>query len=74
MVGNGEITPIKVKRVVNEEDLNDQLSSIQGQILSRTRLATIIEEFGLYADDRDRVPIEELVDRLRSAVIVKPME
>lgn len=56
------------------EDVNHQLSSIQEQILSRTRLEAIIEKFGLYAEDRGRIPVEELIEKLRSAVIVKPME
>ena len=62
-----------VKPVVTE-DLNQRLASMQGQILGRTRLQPIIEKFGLYAEDRKRVPMEELVDRLRNSVTVKPLE
>ena len=62
-----------VKPVVTE-DLNQRLASMQGQILGRTRLQPIIEKFGLYAEDRKRVPMEELVDRLRTSVTVKPLE
>jgi polysaccharide chain length determinant protein (PEP-CTERM system associated) len=62
-----------VKPVVSEE-LNHRLASMQEQILSRTRLQPIIEKFGLYAKDRGRVHIEDLVERLRNAVVVKPME
>lgn len=62
-----------VKPVVTE-DLNQRLASMQGQILGRTRLQPIIEKFGLYAEDRKRVPLEELVDKLRNSVSVKPLE
>ena len=62
-----------VKPVVTE-DLNQRLASMQGQILGRTRLQPIIEKFGLYAEDRKRVPLEELVDKLRNSVTVKPLE
>jgi polysaccharide chain length determinant protein (PEP-CTERM system associated) len=62
-----------VKPVVTE-DLNHRLASMQEQILSRTRLQPIIEKFSLYPNDRDRVHIDELVERLRSAVTIKPME
>jgi polysaccharide chain length determinant protein (PEP-CTERM system associated) len=61
-----------VKPVVTE-DLNHRLASMQEQILSRTRLQPIIEKFGLYPSDRDRVHIDDLVDRLRGAVTIKPM-
>ena len=54
-----------VKPVVTE-DLNHRLASMQEQILSRTRLQPIIEKFGLYPRDRDRVHIDELVERLRA--------
>jgi polysaccharide chain length determinant protein (PEP-CTERM system associated) len=44
------------------------------QILSRTRLQPIIEKFGLYAEVRSRVHIEDLVEKLRTAVEIKPLE
>jgi polysaccharide chain length determinant protein (PEP-CTERM system associated) len=59
---------------VDTEGLNRRLASMQEQILSRTRLEAIIEKLGLYAKDRGRVPIQELVEKLRTAVIVRPME
>jgi polysaccharide chain length determinant protein (PEP-CTERM system associated) len=62
-----------VKPVVTE-DLNQRLASMQGQILGRTRLQPIIEKFGLYAEDRKQISMEELVDRLRKSVTVKPLE
>jgi polysaccharide chain length determinant protein (PEP-CTERM system associated) len=60
-------------RPVVTEDLNHRLASMQEQILSRTRLEPIIEKFGLYPRDRDRRHIDELVERLRTAVMIKPM-
>jgi uncharacterized protein involved in exopolysaccharide biosynthesis len=44
------------------------------QILSRTRLQPIIDKFGLYAKDRDRVHMDDLVERLRTAVTIPPIE
>jgi polysaccharide chain length determinant protein (PEP-CTERM system associated) len=66
------VGPDYVKPVVSE-DLNHRLVSMQEQILSRTRLQPIIEKFGLYPNDRDRVHIDDLVERLRGAVAIKPM-
>jgi protein tyrosine kinase modulator len=56
------------------EDLNHRLASMQQQILSRTRLEPIIDKFGLYAQDREKVHIEDLVERLRSSVTVTGLE
>jgi polysaccharide chain length determinant protein (PEP-CTERM system associated) len=66
--------PTEFVKPVVTEDLNHRLASMQEQILSRTRLQPIIEKFGLYPALRGKVHIEELVDRLRTAVLVKPMD
>jgi polysaccharide chain length determinant protein (PEP-CTERM system associated) len=66
--------PTEFVKPVVTEDLNHRLASMQEQILSRTRLQPIIEKFGLYANERRRINIEDLVERLRTAVIVKPMD
>ena len=73
LVDQPTVGPDYVKPVVTE-DLNHRLASMQEQILSRTRLQPIIEKFGLYPNDRDRVHVDELVERLRGAVKIKPME
>jgi polysaccharide chain length determinant protein (PEP-CTERM system associated) len=67
------VGPDYVKPVVTE-DLNHRLASMKEQILSRTRLQPIVEKFGLYAEVRGRVHIEDLVERLRTAVEIKPLE
>jgi polysaccharide chain length determinant protein (PEP-CTERM system associated) len=73
LVEQPTVGPDYVKPVVTE-DLNHRLVSMQEQILSRTRLQPIIEKFGLYPSDRDRVHIDDLVERLRGVVTIKPME
>lgn len=62
-----------VKSVVTE-DLNHRLASMQDQILSRTGLQPIIEKFDLFAQERGRIHMEGLVERLRNAVTITPME
>src|SRR5260370_4793297 len=49
-----------VKPVVSE-DLNQRLASMREQILSRTRLQHLIEQFGLYGNATKRVPMEDAV-------------
>src|SRR5215475_1147801 len=56
------------------DDLNRHLASMQEQILSRANLESIIERFGLYPSDRGRVHLEELVERSKDAISVKPLE
>jgi uncharacterized protein involved in exopolysaccharide biosynthesis len=73
LVEQPTVGPDYVKPVVTE-DLNHRLASMKEQILSRTRLQPIIEKFGLYAADRGTVHIEDLVERLRTAVEIKPLE
>ena len=66
--------PTEFVKPVVTEDLNHRLASMQEQILSRTRLQPIIEKFGLYANERRRKNMEDLVEKLRTAVTVKPMD
>jgi len=47
---------------------------MQEQILSRTRLQPIIDRFGLYRKDVGKVPMEELLDRMRKNTSVKPVQ
>lgn len=73
LVEQPTVDPTIVQPVISE-DLNRRLAAMKEQILSRTRLQPIIEKFGLYAEDRGRVHIEDLVERLRTAVDIKPLE
>ncbi len=62
-----------VKPVVTE-DLSQRLASMKEQILSRTRLEPIIEKFNLYPNDRAKLHMEDLIDRLRKAIVISPLE
>jgi polysaccharide chain length determinant protein (PEP-CTERM system associated) len=66
--------PTKYVEPVVSDDLNHRLATMQEQILSRTRLEPIIEKFDLYSSERGRVHIDDLVERLRSAITLKPVE
>jgi len=59
---------------VVSDDLNHRLATMQEQILSRTRLQPIIEKLNLYSEDKNQVHIDDLVERLRGAITVKPVE
>jgi len=51
-----------------------RLNTISQEIMSRTRLEKIIQEFNLYMDLRNKVPMEEVVETMRKAVEVKVQE
>jgi polysaccharide chain length determinant protein (PEP-CTERM system associated) len=52
-------------------DLDERLKSITQQIMSRTRLEEIITQLDLYPTERNSVPMEDLVVRLREAIEVE---
>jgi polysaccharide chain length determinant protein (PEP-CTERM system associated) len=62
--------PENYVRSVIGEQLSQRLATMQEQILSRTRLQPVIEKFDLYKEDRNRVPMEDLVARLRKSINV----
>ncbi len=67
------VVPDNYVKPVVSEDLNQRLASMQGQILSRTRLQHLVEQFNLFKNDANRVPTELLVERLRKSISVTPV-
>jgi len=53
------------------DSVANRLSTISQEIQSRTRLEKVIQEFNLYADFRDSVPMEVLVEKMRKGIDVK---
>lgn len=54
-----------------DSDIQRQLNSITQQILSRTRLLTIIDHLNLYAQDRKRVNDEVLVEKMQKDIEIE---
>lgn len=50
------------------ENIEDRLGAIREQILSRTRLETIINDLDLYADQRREYLMEDLVEKMRDDI------
>ena len=59
---------------LNSDNTNQRLAAMQQQILSRSRLEPVIQELGLYHKDIDRVPMEDLVERLRRTITITPIQ
>ncbi|MGH9557025.1 MAG: XrtA system polysaccharide chain length determinant [Terriglobales bacterium] len=68
LVEQQKVPTAYVKPVVTEE-ITARLATMQGQILSRSRLQPIIERFGLYKE-RKSVPMEVLVEEVRSHITI----
>jgi polysaccharide chain length determinant protein (PEP-CTERM system associated) len=62
-----------VKPVVNT-DLSNRLASMKQQILSTSRLQPIIEKYSLYPGDRQKLLMDDRVEKLRQVVEVAMME
>lgn len=56
------------------ESVVSRLNTISQEILSRTRLERVIEEFNLYPDLRKKAPKEEVIEKMRRAIEVKVQE
>ncbi len=54
-----------------DSDIQHQLDSITQQILSRTRLLRIIDNLGLYAQDRKHKSPDELVESMRKDIEIE---
>src|SRR5271156_1071268 len=63
----------KIVDPLDTTDINQRLSSMQQQILSRSRLEPIIRQFNLYPRDVNRKSIDALVARLQKAIEVTPI-
>lgn len=51
--------------------LEDRLQSISQQILSRTRLERVIQDFNLYAEERRNLIMEDVIEGMRSDINVE---
>jgi polysaccharide chain length determinant protein (PEP-CTERM system associated) len=69
--------PNQILSQLDTTSMNQQLSSLKQQILSRTNLERIIRENGVYREDLNKQSMDELVARLQLAIdvtAVQPME
>jgi succinoglycan biosynthesis transport protein ExoP len=55
-------------------NIREALQATTQEVLSRTRLLGIIEEFGLYANERKRLSPEALLDLMRHDIVIEPLE
>ena len=58
---------------VRESDLKERLGIMTAEILSRPRLSRLIDEFDLYPEESERLQRSEVIDLMRSNVVVEPV-
>lgn len=57
----------------DDEIVEERLSKIREQILSRRDLLQMMEQFGLYQDERRDKPLSEVVEKFRKSISVAPV-
>ena len=55
-------------------NIKEGLQATTEEVLSRTRLLSIIDEFGLYAKERRRLSPEALLDNMHRDIAIEPVE
>ena len=51
--------------------IEDRLATIRQQVMSRTRLVSVMDELGLFKEDRKKKPIEEVVEGMRKRITIE---
>jgi polysaccharide chain length determinant protein (PEP-CTERM system associated) len=51
--------------------IEERLATIRQQVMSRTRLTTVMEELGLFKEERKKRPVEEVVESMRKRIDIQ---
>jgi polysaccharide chain length determinant protein (PEP-CTERM system associated) len=62
--------PESYVRTTITASVTERLNTISQEILSRTRLEKVIGEFNLYAEMRNKKPMEEIIEQMRKSIEV----
>ncbi|MFL6414823.1 MAG: Wzz/FepE/Etk N-terminal domain-containing protein, partial [Bryobacteraceae bacterium] len=68
-----QIDPSVVKSLTTQ-DMADRINGMAQSILSRATLTSIINNFGLYKDDLKKMPMEDVIDKMRGSIPIRPTE
>jgi succinoglycan biosynthesis transport protein ExoP len=71
---NPQKVPEKYVQSTVSTDITDRLQNISQEILSRTRLQKIIDQFGLYRDHPNGMTQEDIIEMMRKDIVVKVEE
>lgn len=65
--------PTSIVPTVENNNLISRLATMEEQIRSRSSLQPIIERYGLYKNAINKAPMEELVNQMNEAILIKPV-
>jgi succinoglycan biosynthesis transport protein ExoP len=72
-----KITPQQIPESMVQSSINqamyDRIQSMEQTIESRAVLTTMINNFGLYQRERNREPIEDVIDEMKSKISIMPI-
>ena len=72
-----KVTPQQVPQSMVPTAINqmmtDRINSMEQTILSRSVLTSIIQTFGLYQRERSRLPIEDVIEIMRTTIKILPV-
>ena len=55
------------------EGVEDRLRAISQQVLSRTQLERLVTELELFPEERQQLPMEDVIERMRTRVTIEPV-
>lgn len=70
----GQRIPNNMVQSIITEDLNARVASLEEQVLSRTRLESIIKRYNLFKENTGAEPMEAMVDELRKDIELTPVK
>ncbi len=72
-----KITPQQIPESMVQSSINqamyDRIQSMEQTIESRAVLTTMINNFGLYTRERNRAPIEDVIDEMKGKISIVPI-
>ena len=66
-----KVNPAKMSPDVQER-IREMVSTLTQIVTSRTNLENVIKQFNLYGVDRNKLPLEDVVDMMRKRIEIKP--
>jgi polysaccharide chain length determinant protein (PEP-CTERM system associated) len=68
-----QVSPEVVKSLTTQ-DMADRINGMAQSILSRATLTSIINNFGLYKSELKKEPMEDVIDKMRGSIPIRPTE
>ncbi len=63
-----------VVKSLTTQDMADRINGMAQSILSRATLTSIINNFGLYKAELKKEPMEDVIDKMRQSIPIRPTE